>query len=87
MLLNKKYCLLDKCTKGNQYVGHTTQSLRVRLTEHQMESTLKINLALYKHFLQKGDHVFDRDIRLTILQATTKNHLLEAGSNPWTPPS
>lgn len=70
-----------KCTKSNQYVGHTTQPLRVRLIEHQIESTVKTNLPLYKHFLQKGDHDFGRDIKLTILQATTKNNLLEATNN------
>ena len=70
-----------KCTKSNQYVGHTTLSLRARLRQHQMDSRVKTNLPLYKHFLQKKDHDFDRDTRLTILQATTKNHLLVATSN------
>lgn len=70
-----------KCTKGNQYVGHTTQTLRTKLAEHQMERTVKSNLPLYKHFSQKKDHDFNRDIRFTILQVTTKSHLLEATDN------
>ena len=71
-----------KCTKGNQYIGHTSNPLRVKIHEHKMESTIKTNLPLYKHFLQKAGHSFERDTRVTILQATTKRRLLET-KNKW----
>ncbi len=71
-----------KCTKGNQYIGQTSRPLKTRLTEHRAASTTKTNLPLYKHFLQKTDHNFERDSRITILQATTRNRLLEK-ENSW----
>ena len=66
-----------KCPKGNQYIGHTTNPLRNKVIEHNMESTSKTNLPLYKHFTQKADHSFERDVIATILQATTRSRLLE----------
>ena len=70
-----------KCTKGNQYVGHTQEPLRTKLTEHIALSKTKTNLPLYKHFLQKADHNFERDTKVTILQVTTRNRLLEIENN------
>ena len=70
-----------KCTKGNQYVGHTSGPLKDKLTEHQMENATRSNLPLYQHFQQKPDHNFERDIKITILQATTRNCLLETANN------
>ena len=67
-----------KCTKGNQYVGQTSRPLRTRIKEHRTNSKKKkTNLPLYRHFLQRVDHNFERDIRVTILQATTRKNLLE----------
>ena len=71
-----------KCTKGNQYVGQTSRPLRKRLAEHRTASNVKTHLPLYKHFLQKADHNFERDVRITILQATTKSSLLKT-ENQW----
>ena len=51
-----------RCTKGNQYIGHTTTPLRTQLAKHiSEESTIKVNVPLYKHFLQKTGHDFKRD--------------------------
>ena len=66
-----------KCTKGNQYLGHTTKPLQRKLTEHYTENKTNTNSPLYKHFLQKAGHDFERDTKVTILKTTTRNHLLE----------
>ena len=67
-----------KCTKGNQFVSHTSEPLRAELSKHRTDSTIKLNLPLYKHFFQKAAHNFERDIRITILQSTARDHLPEA---------
>jgi len=71
-----------KCTKGNQYVGRTSETLRTKLNQHITHSTTKTNFPLYRHFLQRPDHNFKRDTRITILQATTRTRLPEA-ENTW----
>lgn len=68
-----------KCTKGNQFIGLSTEPLRTKLAKHKTESTNKTNSPLYKHFLQRPDHNFVRDTQITILQATTRMRLLETG--------
>ena len=70
-----------KCTKGNQFIGHTSKPLRNRLTEHKTGIKTNTNSPLYKHFLQKADHNFERDISITILKATTKDNLLKSRNN------
>ena len=70
-----------KCTKGNQYIGHTPKPLQRKLTEHYTENKANTNSPLYKHFLQKAEHDFERDIKVTILKTTTRNHLLETENN------
>ena len=67
-----------KCTKCNQFVGHTSEPLRAELFKHKTDSTTKLSLPLYKHFFQQSAHNFLRDIRITILQSTARNHLAEA---------
>jgi len=64
-----------KCTKGNQYVGRTSETLRTKLNQHITHSTTKTNFPLYRHFLQRPDHNFKRDTRITILQATTRTRV------------
>lgn len=69
-----------KCTKSNQYVGQTSRPLRTRMNEHRTTSKTKTYLPLYRHFRSKADHDFERDIKVTILQATTRVRLLEQES-------
>lgn len=64
-----------KCTKGNQYVGQTERTLGQRVAGHRAACTKKKNLPLYKHFLSKEDHNFQRDVRFTILEKTTRTQL------------
>jgi hypothetical protein len=71
-----------KCTKRNQYIGRTSDTLNSRLAKHIENSTIETNFPLYKHFLQKPDHNFERDTRITILQATTRTGLPKA-ENSW----
>ena len=66
-----------KCTKGNQYIGKSHEPLRTKLAQHITNSTSKTHFPLYKHFAQGVDHNFERDIRVTILKATTRNQLPE----------
>ena len=48
------------------------------MTEHRSASSTKTNLPLYRHFKQRTDHIlFERDVRVTILQITTNDLLLE----------
>ncbi len=72
-----------KCTKNNQYIGQTSRPLKKRLAEHRAASSTstKTYLPLYKHFLQKADHNFERDVKVTILEVTAQNHLLQTKNN------
>ena len=65
-----------KCNKGNQYVGQTERTIQERVAGHRQAATTKTNLPLYKHFIGKQDHDFQRDIKVTILEKTTTNSLL-----------
>ena len=69
-------------SKKCRVIGQTSESLKTRLAQHITNSTVKTNFPLYKHFLQKADHHFENDTRVTILQTTTRNRLLEA-ENTW----
>jgi hypothetical protein len=64
-----------KCTKYNQYIGCTSDTLNARLATHMENSTTRTNFPLYKHFLQKPDHNFERDTKITILKTTTRTRL------------
>ena len=66
-----------KCLKRNQYVGQTSRPLKIRMKEHRAASKIKTNFPLYKHFIQNKNHDFERDAKVTILQATTRSRLLE----------
>ena len=70
-----------KCAKGNQYVGQTERTLGQRVAGHRAASTKKTNLPLYKHFASKREHNFQRDVRFTILEKTTRDRLLERESH------
>ena len=70
-----------KCIKGNQYIGQTSRPLKISLKEHRKANSLTTNLPLYKHFSQRLDHDFEKDARVTILQATTQRSLLERENN------
>lgn len=71
-----------KCIRGNQYIGQTSRPLKRRLAEHRAAGSHKSHFPLYKHFLQRADHNFERDAKITILQATTRSRLLEM-ENKW----
>ena len=70
-----------KCIKSNQYVGQTSRPLKTRLAEHRATSSTKTHFPLYKHFLQRADHNFEKDITVTILEVTSQNLLLEKENN------
>ena len=63
-----------KCNKRNQYIGQTKRSLSKRLGGHRAASRIKTLLPIYKHF-NTPNHIFERDIKLTILEKTTKAQL------------
>ena len=65
----------SKCTKANQYVGKTERTLAQRVAGHRAASKIKLNLPIYKHFSSRADHQFERDIRLTILEQTSRPQL------------
>ena len=67
-----------KCIRGNQFIGHTSEPLRAELFKHRTDSTIKLNLPLYKHYFQKAAHNFEQDVRITILQSTARPYLPEA---------
>ena len=71
-----------KCNKGNQYVGHSKGPLRTKLQEHKEAHNRHTDLPLYRHFSQDSGHQFEENINITILQATTRNSLLEM-KNKW----
>ncbi len=71
----------SKCTKHNQYVGQTQRCMNVRLGGHRAASRLKISLPIYKHFITKPNHNLERDIKITILEKTTRNLLTQRESH------
>ncbi len=64
-----------KCTNRNQYVGQTKRTLSQRIAGHRAACRIKTTLPIYKHFSSSKDHIFNRDIKLTILEKTTANNL------------
>ena len=66
------------CTseKRNQYVGQTQRNLSKRIAGHRAASKIKTNLPIYKHFHTRPNHNFHRDIKVTILEKTTREQLI-----------
>ena len=71
----------SKCTTKNQYVGQTQRSLSQRLGGHRAASRIKTNLPLYKHFITRPNHNFERDAKLTILEKTQRDTLTDRESH------
>ncbi len=55
--------------------------MNVRLGGHRAASRLKISLPIYKHFITKPNHNLERDIKITILEKTTRNLLTQRESH------
>ncbi len=70
-----------KCPKRNQYVGQTQRNMSQRLAGHRAARKIKINLPIYKHF-RLPNHNFESDIKVTILEKTTKE-LLDSRERHW----
>ncbi len=71
-----------KCKTRNQYIGQTKRQLSQRMSGHRAASRIKHNLPLYKHFNNSPDHIFEKDIKITILEKTT-TALLDARERHW----
>lgn len=57
------------------YIGQTSKQLNLRINNHRTAARRQTNWPIYRHFLTKN-HDFDRDHRIIIIEATTKNNLL-----------
>lgn len=70
-----------KCPRRNQYVGQTQRNMSQRIAGHRAASKIKTNLPIYKHF-SLPNHNLERDIRVTILEKTTKE-MLDLRERHW----
>ena len=57
------------------YIGQTSKALHLRINNHRTAARNHTNWPIYRHF-NKSNHDFERDHRIIIIEATTKNQLL-----------
>ena len=57
------------------YIGQTSKQLNLRTNNHRTATKTKTNWPIYRHF-SSNNHDFIRDHRIIIIEATTRENLL-----------